>query len=329
MRLEQPLFLLLLVFLFLFLKRKQKFVQFNIFSNFKNNPLTLKIIIYKLMPFLKIITLLLIIIALANPQKIDEKITNYSYGIDIMLVLDISDSMRIEDFKPDNRLEVSKNIVKDFVKKRTADKIGLILFSGESYTKVPLSSDYNFLLNKIDEVKINDGFVKDGTAIGMAVSNAVARLKDSLSKSKIIILLTDGENNTGIIDPITASELAKDENIKIYSIAIGKDGKVPYPIVNRGFFGSSVKQYTYIESQLNTYLVSKMSEITGASFYRATDANTLEKIFNEINDLEKTKIETKKNIKIKDYFYSFIKLSFYLFIIILILEKLYTRGLPL
>jgi len=329
MRFEYPWFFILLLFLLVFLKKKQKSVFFSIYSNFNNNPITLKILIHRLIPVLNTICYILIVIALANPQKIDELTRKFTYGIDIMLVIDISDSMRIEDFTPDNRLEVSKKIIKDFVQKRVSDKIGLIVFSGESFTSLPLSSDYNLILKKIDEIKINDGFIKDGTAIGMAVSNAIARLKESFSKTKIIILLTDGENNTGIIDPLTSAELAKDENIKIYSIAIGKDGKVPYPITRRGFFGSDLKQYTYVESQLNTELVSKMSEITGAGFYRATDTKALEKIFNEIDMLEKTKIEAKKYIRIKDYFYDFIKYSFYLLILILILEKLYTRGLPL
>lgn len=330
MRFENPWYLILLLVLVLFFykKSKQSFL-FNIHLNLKNNPQSFKMLVSSVIPFLRSLIFTFFVIALANPQKINEKVKKQTEGIDIMIVLDTSDSMRSEDFQPDNRFEVAKNVIKNFIKNRDGDKIGLITFSGESYTKCPLTTDYQVLNQRLDETQINTGEIKQGTAIGMAIANGVARFKDSKTKTKIMVLLSDGENNTGVIDPITASELASDKNIKIYSIAIGKDGKVPYPVTSQNFFGNPVKQYAYINNKLNTEIFTKISEITKGSFYRATDSDALKKIFDKIDKLEKSKVSEQKLIKVKDYFYVFIYWGFILFLINIFLEYFYIRSLPL
>ena len=219
-------------------------------------------------------------------------------------------------------------LISDFVKGRTSDRIGLIVFSGESYTKCPLTVDYDILNKRIDEVDFNDGSVKHGTAIGMAITNGVARLKNSNAKSKIMVLLTDGENNTGTIDPITASELANDENIKIYSVAIGKDGKVPFPVQTSDFFGRSVKRYTYIHNKIDTEIFKIISKNTNGNFFRATDSKALVKIFRKINKLEKTKVHVNKIIRVKDYFPVFLKIALILLLLELFLSEFIIRRLP-
>lgn len=329
MRFENYYYFFFLVFILLFFRKKNiPSLSFPIFSNFKNTKKSLKVVLYKALPFLKSLILVFFVIALANPQKINEKIKQSSEGIDIMLLVDISDSMRSEDFQPNNRLAVAKNVITDFVKNRVGDRIGLIAFSAESYTRCPLTSDYEILLKRLQETEINQGELKHGTAIGMAISNGIARLKDSKTKSKIMVLLTDGENNSGVIDPITASELSADHKIKIYSVAIGKDGRVPYPITGRDFFGNNVKEYTYVNNKINTEIFQKISSITGGSFYRATDTDALKNIFTKIDKLEKSEVKVQKSIKIKDYFPVFIKLVSILFLLLLFLESFFLRRLP-
>lgn len=329
MRFENYYYFLFLISIFLFFKRKKiSSLSFSIFSNFNNTKNSFKVILFKSLPVLKSLVLIFLVIALANPQKINEKVKQSTDGIDIMLLIDISDSMRSEDFKPDNRLAVAKGVITNFIKNRTGDRIGLIAFSAESYTRCPLTSDYEILLKKLNETKINEGELKQGTAIGMAIANGIARLKDSKTKTKIMVLLTDGENNSGVIDPITASELAADHKIKIYSVAIGKDGRVPYPMTGRDFFGNSVKEYTYINNKINTEIFEKISSTSSGSFFRATDPDALKNIFKKIDKLEKSEVKVQKSIKIKDYFPIFIKIGSLLFFLLLLLESFFLRRLP-
>lgn len=329
MRIENYYYFLFLIFAIAFFKRKKNSsLSFSIFSNFKNTKNSFKVVLFKALPVLKTLVLIFFVIALANPQKINEKVKQSTEGIDIMLLLDISDSMRSEDFQPDNRLAVAKSVITNFIKNRTGDRIGLIAFSAESYTRCPLTSDYDILLKKLDETQINEGELKQGTAIGMAIANGIARLKDSKTKTKIMVLLTDGENNSGVIDPITASELAADHKIKIYSVAIGKDGRVPYPMTGRDFFGNNVKEYTYINNKINTEIFQKISSTSSGSFFRATDPDTLKNIFKKIDKLEKSEVKVQKSIKIKDYFAIFIKIGSLLFLLLLFLESFYLRRLP-
>ena len=250
---------------------------------------------------LKIMTCVFAVLALARPQKADEKVKRNIEGIDIMVTLDVSESMLIEDMKPINRLESSKKTIEDFIKKRVSDRIGAVVFSGEAYTRVPLTLDYQLLLANVAKIKTSRN-IKMGTAIGVALANACARLKDSDAKSKVIILLTDGENNTGLIDPLTALRIAKGYGIKIYTIGAGKDGDAQLPVYTPDIFGRMQKRYQPIHSSVNVELLTQMAEETGGKFFRATDTKTLESVFSEIDRLEKTKIDVDRFVKYKELF---------------------------
>jgi Ca-activated chloride channel family protein len=193
---------------------------------------------------LKILGVVLAIFALARPQQADTLTRKNVEGIDIMIALDISDSMMIEDMKPLNRIEAAKDTLKKFVNKRTSDRIGVLIFAGESFTLVPPTLDYQMLLDRIGEVTTaQQARIKDGTAIGVALANAAGKLKDSTAKNRVIIFMTDGENNSGTIDPDTALEIAKGYGLRIYSIGIGQDGPTRIPIFQKDIFGNTVKTY--------------------------------------------------------------------------------------
>jgi len=259
------------------------------------------------LPFiLKIIGLALVIVALARPQRADTKIKRNVEGIDIVISLDISDSMLIEDMKPNNRLEASKKTIRDFVKGRLSDRIGLVVFSGESYTRVPLTLDYPLLLNNLKAVQTSRN-IKMGTAIGVALANAVSRLKESTAKSRVVIFLTDGENNSGTIDPITALEIAKGFGIKIYSIGMGRDGQAQLPIYIDNGRGGKIKRYRPIHSKINEELLGRLASETGGKYYRAINSRTLEDVFRDIDRLEKTKIEVNQYTKYAELYPLYLK----------------------
>lgn len=254
----------------------------------------------KLLPWIRLAALSLLLIALAKPQKIlkEEKIK--ADGIDIALVIDLSSSMLAKDFSP-SRLEVTKQMAIDFVNKRGNDRISLSTFAGEAFSQCPLTSDHRVVIELLRN--LDQGYLEDGTAIGMGLASGVNRLKDSESKSKIIILLTDGVNNSGYIDPLTASKLADDYQIKIYVIGVGTDGQALSP-VSRTASGQFVYGYTRVE--IDEALMTEIANLTGGQYFRATDETSLQQIYNRINVMEKTKIERtviKKNI---DYFHVFL-----------------------
>ncbi len=249
----------------------------------------------------KIAALVLAIVALARPQKADTKIKRNVEGIDIMIVFDISDSMLIEDMEPENRLVSAKQTVANFVKGRVSDRIGLVVFAGESYTRVPMTLDYPLLLKSVAEIEPARN-IKMGTAIGVALANGVARIKDSTAKSRVVILMTDGENNSGTIDPETALEIAKGYGIKIYSIGIGRDGDAQLPVMVEDVFGRKVKRYRPIHSAVNETLLTKMADETGGKFWRATTGDALQQVFKSINTLEKTNIETSQFTRYAELF---------------------------
>ena len=211
---------LVVLWLWTTFRNKKASVTFSRIRLFKEAGITLRARLAKLPTFLQALALILATIALARPQKSDTKVTRHSEGIDIMVALDVSDSMLIEDMQPQNRLEASKKTIREFVMNRVSDRIGLLVFSGESYTRVPLTLDYPILLDSLQKVSTTRN-IKMGTAIGVALSNAVARLKDSIAKSRIIIFLTDGENNSGTIDPETALDIAKGYSIKFTPLVWG------------------------------------------------------------------------------------------------------------
>jgi Ca-activated chloride channel family protein len=255
--------------------------------------------------FLKYGGLILLIVALARPQKTDEKISRNVEGIDIMIALDISHSMLIEDMKPENRLESAKKTIREFVEKRISDRIGMVVFSGESYTRVPLTLDYALLKQNLKEVQTSTN-IKMGTAIGVALGNAVSRLNESTAKSRVVILLTDGENNTGLIDPQTALKIAKGYGVRIYTIGVGRDGQAQLPIYSTDILGRKVKRYQPIHSKVNEPLLTQLAKETGGKFYRATNTQNLEAVFTDIDSLEKTKIEENRYTKYTEMFQQYL-----------------------
>ena len=243
----------------------------------------------KVLPILKVvrfIILVLLIVTLARPQLSQSREHKFTEGIDILLVLDISESMRAEDFEGSNRIQVAKSVVSDFLIHRENDRIGLVVFAGESFTLCPLTLDYSVLAELLRDVEI--GQLEDGTAIGDALATATHRLRTSESKTKIVILLTDGENNAGSIDPGAAASLAQSFEIKVYTIGMGKEGgaRIPYADTTFG------KRYREVLTYLDEDTLKQIANITGGRYFRATDTQSLKRIYSEIDRFEKTKFET-------------------------------------
>lgn len=273
------------------------------------------------------LTLLFLVFALARPQIPHSNVKRTVEGIDITLVLDLSASMRIEDFRDKNRLETAKPILKDFISGRVSDRIGLEIFSGEAVTVVPPTLDYALLMNAIDAVDIGD--LKDGTAIGDALATAVNRLKESTAKTRVIILVTDGDSNIGQVDPLTAGELAKGFGIKVYSIAIGREGRVAMPFINKDFLGRQVKTYQYYDSSINPELLKQISSLTNGKFYRVEgDAKVFRQVFEEIDRLEKTKVEKTENIRYEEKFTRYAVIGLSLLLLFLLAEASMLRVYP-
>lgn len=244
-----------------------------------------------------------------------------------MIVFDISDSMLIEDMDPENRMESAKSTMAKFIKGRTSDRIGLIVFAGESYTRVPMTLDYPLLLHNLSEVEPARN-IKMGTAIGVALANGVARIKDSAAKSRVIILMTDGENNTGTIDPDTAIDIAKGYGIKVYSIGMGRDGDSQLPVVTDDVFGRKVKRYRPIHSTVNNQLLQKMADETGGKYWRAETGDALRGAFKEINTLEKSDIETSQFTRYAELYPPYLRWAVLLYLFAVFLNTAVLRKGP-
>lgn len=244
-------------------------------------------------PVLLSLSLILICLALARPQRSNEQVEQWTEGIDISLVIDISESMKLEDFKP-NRLEAAKDVARRFVEGRFQDRIGMVIFSGEAYSLAPLTTDYQLLYDYIDQLDFSM-IQAGGTAIGSALAVATNRMRESDSKSKVMILLSDGENNAGNIDPITAAKLAHAYDIKMYSVAVGKEGRVPF---GRDMFGN----INYVENELDETTLREIANIGEGRFYRVTDKQALENVFAEIDELEKAEIRETRFKDITDFY---------------------------
>ena len=272
---------------------KFKFVRLNNFkfSNLKSfDSNTLKSKLYPLINIFRIITLLLVIVALARPQEISNSTrTKTSSGIDIVIAVDISSSMLAQDLKP-NRLEALKTVASQFINDRINDRIGLVIYAGESYTKTPVTSDKDVVIKSLSDITF-DGIIEDGTAIGMGLATSVNRLKESKAKSKVIILLTDGVNNSGFIDPSTAADLAANFEIKTYTIGLGTNGNARAPVAlnPNGSF-----RFGMTKVEIDEELLKNVASKTGGLYFRATDNKKLAEIYNEINKLEKTEVEEIK-----------------------------------
>ncbi|MBX9767958.1 MAG: VWA domain-containing protein [Bdellovibrionales bacterium] len=286
-------------------KSKNPTIRFSRVDLFKGVSLGWKAKISIVPGILKVLAMVFVIVALARPQSSNTKVKRNVEGIDIVITLDISDSMLIEDMTPVNRMESAKIMIKKFIEKRTSDRIGLVVFSGESYTRVPPTLDYKILLQSVAETETQRN-VKMGTAIGVALANAVARLRDSDAKSRVIILMTDGENNSGTIAPETALQIAKGFGIRVYTIGIGKDGETQLPIYGKDLFGNKIKSYQPIHSSVNDALLTQMAEETGGKYYRATTSGALDKVFSSIDQLEKTKVEVNQYTKYEELYQNYL-----------------------
>jgi len=256
----------------------------------QNNPWTY----LRLIPGLMfILAVWMIVIALARPQKSNERVEQTTEGIDIMIVMDISESMDLQDFQP-NRLEAAKKTAIDFINGRFGDRIGMVIFSGEAYSLAPLTTDYALLTDLVKDISFNMMDAK-GTAIGSALAAGTNRMRESESKSKVMILLSDGESNAGNVDPLFAAQLASAMDIKIYTIAVGKDGMVPYGV---DFFGRP----QMVESYLDESALREIAGIGNGAFFRASDDDALEQIFNQINTMEKAEILESRYKETTDYY---------------------------
>ena len=264
----------------------------------------------------------LIIIAIARPQSGQSESEVHTEGIDIILAMDISSSMLAEDFKPKNRLGAAKEVASDFIQGRTNDRIGLVVFASQSFTQCPLTLDYGILLHFLQDIKV--GMIDDGTAIGMALGNCVNRLKNSKAKSKVVILLTDGQNNRGELDPQTAAKVAKAFDIRIYTIGAGKRGEALYP-VDDPVWG---KRYVKMPVQIDEKLLKDVANITGGKYFRATDRTSLEQIYAEIGELEKTKIEVKEYTRYKELFFPYVIAALGLVLLEIVLANTAFRKIP-
>lgn len=272
---------------------------------------------------LRTISIFLLILALARPQAGQKSEEVTTKAIDIILCLDTSTSMLAEDFKPFNRLDAAKKAAKEFVKGRKYDRIGVVVFSALSFTQCPLTLDYNAVTDFIEKVEI--GMTQtDGTAIGTAIATCINRLKDSPAKSKVIILLTDGRNNTGEIDPFTAAEIAKAMNIKIYTIGAGIPGGAIYPI-DDPIFG---RRYVRLPEDLDEDSLVKIASLTQGQYFRATSAQGLKNIYKQIDQMEKTEIKISEYVDYKELFPYFVLPGILVFLSEIVLMNTYFRKLP-
>ena len=269
------------------------------------------------LPFvLRMIAIALLIVVLARPQSTNSWQNSSTEGIDIMLAMDISTSMLAEDLKP-NRLEASKDVAASFINGRQNDNIGL----AESFTQCPLTIDHTVLLNLFKDIQ--PGIIQDGTAIGLGLANAVSRIKDSQAKSKVIILLTDGVNNTGEIAPVTAAEIAKSFGVRVYTIGVGTQGEAPYPIPTA--FGI---QYQNIPVEIDEPALKQIAATTGGQYFRATDNASLKEIYSEIDQMEKTKISVQEFSKKQEEYKMWALIVFALLLVELLLRNTVLKSIP-
>ena len=293
------------------LRHARATVQLSSTSSLARQPKSLRVWLIHVPFVLRVACIALLSLALARPQLSNRWQSESTEGIDIMMALDISGTMRGEDLKP-NRLEAAKAVATEFVLSRPNDQIGLVVFAGESFTQCPLTTDHTILVNLFNSVKF--GMIEDGTAIGLGLANAVNRMKDSPTKSKVVILLTDGSNNRGDIDPHTAAEIAKTFGIRVYAIGVGSySDKVRVPMYTP--YGV---QYGTMSSEFDESTLRNIAQMTGGEYFRATDNNSLRAIYSQIDQLEKTKIRVREYSKRTEHFMPFLMAA----LVCLLLEAL-------
>jgi Ca-activated chloride channel family protein len=289
---------LLVVAYVLRLKRQKASIRLSSFMHLPKSSADFKVMSRHLPFALIMLAMCFIIVALARPQSTLNWQDVSTEGIDIVISMDISGSMLAEDLKP-NRLEAAKNVAIDFIKDRPNDRIGLVIFSGESFTQAPLTTDHSVLKNLFKDV--TNGMIDDGTAIGMGLATAVNRLRESDAKSRVVILLTDGFNTQGSIPPLTAAEIAREFGVRVYTIGVGTLGKAPYPF--KTSFGTTA--YQNVEVKIDEPTMKEIARMTGGKYFRATNNRSLAAIYEEIDQLEKSKIEVTEYRKKKEEFFPF------------------------
>ncbi len=295
-------------------------LQISSHRNLVSFPKSLKVRLMHLPFILRVLAVILIVIAVARPQASNSWRTENTEGIDIMIALDISGSMLAEDFRP-NRLEASKSVANDFILSRPNDNIGLVLFAGKSFTQCPLTTDHAVLINLFNNIEY--GMIEDGTAIGLGLANAVNRLRDSQAKSKVVILLTDGDNNRGDIAPVSAGELAQTFGIRVYTIGVGSRGRVNIPVQT-----PMGRQYQQIESAFDEKPLEEIAAMTGGKYFRATNNEKLRSIYQEIDQMEKTKINVREYNKKYEEYFIFALAGLLLLVIELLLRNAYLKKIP-
>lgn len=285
----------------------------------QKHPKPLRVRLLHLPFILRLVAITLLSLALARPQLTNRWSSESTEGIDIMMALDISGTMLAEDLKP-NRLEAAKQVASDFVLARPNDQIGLVVFAGESFTQCPLTIDHAILVNLFQSVEY--GMIEDGTAIGLGLANAVNRLKDSQTKSKVVILLTDGSNNRGEIDPQTAAEIAKTFGIRVYTVGVGSYGQVRVPVQTP--IGT---QYMMMDSEFDETTLQRIAQTTGGQYFRATDNSSLKKIYEQIDQLEKTKLRIREYAKHTENFTPFLYAALLCLLVELLLRYFVLRTI--
>ena len=263
----------------------------------------------------------LLVVALARPQGIEQNVRTSTEGIDIMLSIDVSGSMLARDFKPD-RITAAKEVAASFISDRVGDRLGLVVFAGEAFTQSPLTTDQSTLQTLL--ARIRSGLIEDGTAIGNGLATAINRLRESEAKSKVIILLTDGINNRGEIAPMTAAEIARAQGIRVYTIGVGSRGTAPYPAVD--MFGN----ITFINQkvEIDEKTLTEIARLTGGRYFRATDKEKLQAIYDEINQLEKSRVEVTERITYHELFLGWVLAALALLTAELLLSNLVLKRIP-
>jgi Ca-activated chloride channel family protein len=298
----------------------QSTIKLSSLEGFSKTKTSIKYYLRHVLFILKIFVAVFLIIVLARPQSSDSWKNVTTEGIDIIMALDISTSMLAQDLKPD-RIEAAKTVAQEFISKRPNDRIGLVVFAGESFTQCPLTTDHNVLINLFKDIQT--GIIEDGTAIGLGLANSVNRLKESTAKSKVVILLTDGVNNAGSVPPITAAEIAKAYNIRVYTIGVGTMGQAPYPVQTP--FGIQMQN---MDVKIDEQTMNEIADATGGQYFRATDNDDLKNIYKQIDQLEKSKIDVKEFRKKNEEFLIYALIALALFLSEIILRYTILRKNP-
>lgn len=301
-------------------KRNEATLQVSDARVYAHTPKGYKIYLLHAPFILRLIAFTAIVLVLARPQTTNSWQNSEMEGIDIMLAIDVSTSMLAEDLKP-NRLEAAKDVAAEFINGRPNDNIGITLFAGESFTQCPLTTDHAVLLNLFQGIKC--GIIEDGTAIGMGIANAVTRLKDSKAKSKVVILLTDGTNNKGDISPLTAAEIAKSFGIRVYTVGVGTNGTAPYPYPTVAGI-----QYRNIPVEIDEKILTQIAGITDAAYYRATSNSKLKEVYEQIDQLEKTKLNVKEYSKRQEEYRIFALIAFLCVLLEILLRNSILKKIP-